>query len=104
MRGPHDPAACPKCGRQNIPVFELAVPAGLEGREQGALHLAVHDCPSGGDFLCLQPGTTRPELARVTFEEIFAAALDRAKTSSPTPPNTQPSCANGGESKPEVTR
>lgn len=34
---------------------------------------------------------------------VSSAILARAGASSPTPPNTQPACANGGESKPEVT-
>ena len=37
-------------------------------------------------------------------EEVYYAILARAASSSPTPPNTQPACANGGESKPEDAR
>lgn len=32
------------------------------------------------------------------------AKVEAALASSPTPPNTQPACANGGESKPENAR
>ena len=50
----HEPTTCHYCGDKNVPVYELKVPRGLSGSSMGALHLAAHQCPNGGDHACIQ--------------------------------------------------
>jgi len=57
----HPQAACPNCNRPNVPVYELALPISQSpGFHMGALHLAAHDCPDGGDHMQLQGPVSHP--------------------------------------------
>jgi putative hemolysin len=58
MTRTHNPTACPRCKKANVPVYELAVPTWQQGFKMGALHLASHHCTKGGDHLRLQPSAT----------------------------------------------
>ena len=52
----HESTICPKCGKGSVPVYEVDVPPPLfvPGRTMGALHLAHHACPKGGDHMRVQ--------------------------------------------------
>jgi hypothetical protein len=56
----HPPMTCPRCGARRVPVYELAVPPATEGQKMGALNLASHNCPDGGDHLRVQKAVTIP--------------------------------------------
>lgn len=50
----HRRTECPKCKATDIPVYELSVPNADADRSMGAVHLAAHGCPNGGDHMQLQ--------------------------------------------------
>lgn len=51
----HDPTECLKCGAEDVPVYELGLPFVMPPSHcMGALHLAAHNCPAGGDHAKLQ--------------------------------------------------
>ena len=56
----HRPTTCPKCGKADVPVYELGLPTTYDlGRNMGALHLADHGCTKGGDHMLLQSQVLR---------------------------------------------